>query len=127
LAQRPLPRNPVQPPHPNRPADPGQPADPDEPAALVALGTALFALVGQSLVSIGRAHWHIRWTALPDLRSDSIAVEELAALVDAAVRRPEGVARLRLHLASHGVPLDTPVVLAGDVPGEDTITITTAR
>jgi hypothetical protein len=60
------------------------------------------------------------------LRSDQVPVGELAAVVGAALRRPRDVARLRLHLASHGVAVDVPVVLARDVPAADTITVTPA-
>ncbi|HSV68381.1 MAG TPA: M48 family metalloprotease [Mycobacteriales bacterium] len=72
---------------------------------------ALFALVGQSLVTAGKATWEMRWWAsLSHLASKHTSAEELWMLMDNALNR-EDVAGLRLHLASVGVALDTTVLM----------------
>src|SRR5262249_23273343 len=105
------------------PAGPGGPGETTEEDGLTLLGTALYALVGQSLVTLGRASWRIRWMAPSELISDWVPVAELQPRVTAAVHRPRDVARLRLHLAEHGVDVQVPVVLRSAAPQTDPVIV----
>jgi Zn-dependent protease with chaperone function/nucleoid-associated protein YgaU len=65
---------------------------------------ALLALIGQYLVTAGRAEWTVSWTGPGRLIAADSAADDLPDLVAAAIGRPAGgVARLRLHLAALGV------------------------
>ncbi|MEV8634055.1 M48 family metallopeptidase [Streptosporangium sp. NPDC051023] len=95
---------------------PGTPGGQEATAALPRLDAALFALVGQALVTRGRAHWEMTWTGENRLawsRSGALAaagvtVEEIRVLVTAAVVGGiTEVGRLRLHLGSLGVDPET--------------------
>ena len=75
------------------------------------LVAALFSLVGQGLVKIGAASWHLSWTGASSLVPRDITADELVELVAAAVRDPLNVPRLRLHLATLGLDEHAPIAL----------------
>ncbi|HZU57641.1 MAG TPA: M48 family metalloprotease [Actinocrinis sp.] len=105
-----------------RAADPA--SDQGEAGPAGRLLGALFSLVGQALVGIGGAVWHLSWTGNSLLTPRDITAEELAALLAAAVRDRREVPRLRLHLAELGVDVNGPVALgeAGQPQRELTVT-----
>ncbi|HZP52297.1 LysM peptidoglycan-binding domain-containing protein, partial [Actinocrinis sp.] len=85
---------------------------------------ALFSLVGQALVGIGGAVWHLSWTGNSLLTPRDITAEELGALLAAAVRDRREVPRLRLHLAELGVDVNGPVVLGEAARPRRELTVT---
>ena len=74
--------------------------DTDYPGRLL---VALLSLVGQGLVEIGAATWHLSWTGASVLIPRDITADELLELLSTAAHNPLEVPRLRLHLASLGL------------------------
>jgi Zn-dependent protease with chaperone function len=104
--------------------DPDRASDQERSEPAQRLLAALFSLVGQALVGVGGAVWHLSWTGSSLLTPREITAEELAALLGAAVRNPREVPRLRLHLAELGVDVDAPVVLGESGAPQRELTVT---
>jgi hypothetical protein len=92
-------------------------ADDEAAESLGRLVAALFSLVGQGLVQIGAASWHLSWTGASTLVPRDITAAELIDLIAAAIRNPLDVPRLRLHLAGLGLNENEQITLGGQGQG----------
>lgn len=112
---------------PSAAPEPAKSAAPDDGEALLLAG--LFSLAGQALVAINAASWQLSLDGECSLVARDITSQELAELLAAAVARPTGVPRLRLHLSALGVDVNAPLAL-GDTdqpPSPATASTATAR